>query len=519
MGFSKLQARNSTLLLRADASTQIGAGHVMRCLALAQAWQDAGGAAHFVAVEMPNGLQERLAVEDMTFHRLDVVPGSIEDAAQTIAQAQRLGAAWVAEDGYHFGADYQRAIKNASLRLLAIDDYGHADHYVADLVLNQNIYADASLYPSRSPGTRLMLGTQYVLLRREFLHWRGWQREIPDVARKVLVTMGGGDPENVTLKVIEALEEVQVDGLEVVVVVGAGNPHQPLLQSAIEKTRHSIRLEQNATDMAQLMAKTDVAISAAGSVCWELCFLGVPSLLLMLAENQRPLADGLANAGAMVNLGWHEAAQPSAIAAALQELLPAATKRHRFSERGRQLVVGDGPKSILRHLQSDQLTLRTVQATDCRLIWEWANDPVARRHSFSPETIPWEEHVEWFATRLADPNTRFFLASDADGSPVGYARFQLMEDSEAVISVAVAPAHRGHSYGHQLISLGAEAVCRRAGVKVVHAHIKPDNLASLRVFASAGFAEEGMILMNGSPAYHYMWQGKEEGQCCKSATE
>jgi RimJ/RimL family protein N-acetyltransferase len=94
-----------------------------------------------------------------------------------------------------------------------------------------------------------------------------------------------------------------------------------------------------------------------------------------------------------------------------------------------------------------------------------------------------------------------------------------MEQSDAVISVAVAPAHRGHGYGRQLISLGAEAVCRRTEVTVVHAYIKPDNLASLRVFASAGFSEEGMIMMNGRPAYHYMWQGKEEGQCFKSATE
>jgi UDP-2,4-diacetamido-2,4,6-trideoxy-beta-L-altropyranose hydrolase len=509
----------NNLLIRVDASTNLGTGHVMRCLALAQAWQDTGGSVHFAAATMPDGLATRLIVEGMTFHSLNVLPGSRDDAMQTTMLAHDLGTVWVVEDGYHFDADYQRTIKDTGLRLLAIDDYGHAGHYVADLVLNQNIYADASLYPSRAPETRLLLGTQYVLLRREFVHWRGWQREIPDVARKVLVTMGGSDPDNVTLKVIEALAQVQVDGLEVIVVVGAGNPHRPLLQSAIEQIRHSIRVEQNATDMAQLMVWTDIAISAAGSVCWELCFLGVPSLLLMLAENQRPVADGLANAGAMINLGWHVAAQPSAITAALQELLPDARKRHQFSKRGRQLVVGNGVESVLRHLQGEQVTLRTVQATDCRLIWEWATDPIARRHSFSPKAIPWEEHVEWFTTRLADPSTQFFLAIDADGNPVGYVRFQLMEQSDAVISVAVAPAHRGHGYGRQLISLGAEAVCRRTEVTVVHAYIKPDNLASLRVFASAGFSEEGMIMMNGRPAYHYMWQGKEEGQCFKSATE
>jgi len=279
--------RVKPLLVRVDASAQIGTGHLMRCLALAQAWRDVGGRVVFLmAMESPP-LEARLRSEGMEVVHLPVQPGSMDDAIQTADFARQLGADWVVVDGYHFGAEYQRIIKDSGLRLLFIDDIGHAEHYSADLVLNQNIHAHEGLYQNREPYTRLLLGTRYVLLRREFLKWRGWKREIPEVARKVLVTMGGSDPDNVTLKVIQALHQVDMDGLEAIVVVGGSNPNYEELQSAVQDSRFPIRLESNVTNMPERMAWADVAVSAGGSTSWELAFMGVPILNLILAENQQ----------------------------------------------------------------------------------------------------------------------------------------------------------------------------------------------------------------------------------------
>jgi UDP-2,4-diacetamido-2,4,6-trideoxy-beta-L-altropyranose hydrolase len=208
------------LVIRADAGTEIGTGHVMRCLALAQGWQDAGGHAIFaMATEVPN-LEGRLKSEGVEVVHLAVKPGSSDDAIATGNLAREIGAAWVVVDGYRFTADYQRRIKDSEMRLLFVDDYGHTDRYYADVVLNQNRHAHEGLYVKREPHTRLLLGTHYALLRREFLRWQGWQREIPPVARRMLVTMGGGDPDNVTLKVILALNQMDLPELEVNVVVG-----------------------------------------------------------------------------------------------------------------------------------------------------------------------------------------------------------------------------------------------------------------------------------------------------------
>src|SRR5215208_338295 len=153
------------MLVRADASAEIGTGHVMRCLALAQAWQENKGTAHFAFASMTPALEAQLRAENMAITSLDASPGSDEDATQTIALAERAGAEWIVVDGYHFDALYQKAIKEANLRLVFMDDYGHASRYWADVVLNQNIYANDALYLNREPDTQLLLGTRYVLLR------------------------------------------------------------------------------------------------------------------------------------------------------------------------------------------------------------------------------------------------------------------------------------------------------------------------------------------------------------------
>jgi UDP-2,4-diacetamido-2,4,6-trideoxy-beta-L-altropyranose hydrolase len=345
------------LLVRADGSNRIGTGHVMRCLALAQAWQEIGGVAHFALADITSPLEARLIAERMELHHLTVMPGSADDAAQTITVARQFGASWVVIDGYHLGADYQRALKQAGLRLLVVDDYGHASHYSADLVLNQNISAVESLYVRRERYTRLLLGPRYALLRREFWPWRGWQREIPSVARKVLVTLGGSDPDNVTLKVIHALQSVKIEGLEAVVVIGGSNQHGETLQAAVDGSGCAIRLEHNVTGMPELMAWADMAVSAGGSTCWELALLGVPALLLILADNQQAVAASLDSAGIVINLGRSDNLTPIALAQALTGLALAPNQRAIFARHGQELVDGKGAARVVQQVENVEADL------------------------------------------------------------------------------------------------------------------------------------------------------------------
>ena len=190
------------LLFRTDASVQIGTGHVMRRLALAQAWQDAGGRAMFAMAETTPAVWARLEAESCDVLSVSCDAGTAEDSLKTIALAREKSADWIVVDGYQFRADYQRALKAAGCKILFVDDYGHAAHYSADLVLNQNAGAEAQLYVHRESHTRLLLGPRYCLLRREFSSWRNWKREIPQACRQLLVMMGGSDADNLTARVI-----------------------------------------------------------------------------------------------------------------------------------------------------------------------------------------------------------------------------------------------------------------------------------------------------------------------------
>jgi UDP-2,4-diacetamido-2,4,6-trideoxy-beta-L-altropyranose hydrolase len=331
------------LLIRADANTASGTGHVMRCLALAQEWQRNSGEIIFAQAETTPALERRLCAEGLELLRMTAMPGSTDDVAQTIRLARENEVAWIVADGYRFDAEYQRGIKETGLRLLFLDDHGHANHYSADYILNQNLSARPTLYASREPYTQLLLGTKYVLLRKEFEKWRDWKRTTPASARKVLVTLGGSDPDNVTGK-----------ELECIVIIGGSNPHAKELQKQCENAEPQIRGVIDPASIPELMAWADVAISAGGTTSWELAFMGLPTLQIVLADNQRDAAAARQGKGTAVLLGFHTEVTEDLISRALTELLSQADRRLAMSVQGRRLVDGFGSERVVRLLQTNE---------------------------------------------------------------------------------------------------------------------------------------------------------------------
>jgi UDP-2,4-diacetamido-2,4,6-trideoxy-beta-L-altropyranose hydrolase len=331
----------------------MGMGHIMRCLSLAQAWKTHGGGCVFALAGEEAGPEAKLQAAGFAVARLHHPPGGVADAAATVALAQTHRASWVVVDGYHFDAAFQQALKEAGLGLLFIDDYGHAGRYVSDLVLNQNLYAEEAPYRDRAPYTRLLLGTRFVLLRQEFWPWRTWRRNHSQKARKVLVTLGGSDPNNVTAKVVQALKQAPGD-LEAVIVTGIRNHYYEDL-AVQAKGSASLRLQENATNMPELMAWADVAISAGGTTCWELAFMELPCLVVVAAENQRRNAEELAKAGMALNLGWHTGLDGDHLARTLLEVLRSQDFRVGMVQRGgRQLVDGEGVWRVLACLKAPE---------------------------------------------------------------------------------------------------------------------------------------------------------------------
>jgi len=494
------------LVLRADAGSTMGAGHVMRCLALAQAWRDHGGEAVFVGTLNAGALQARIEGEGAAVFTLPARHPDRDDLATLLPwlHARRDRAGWLVVDGYHFDPAYHQALRGTGWPLLIIDDSGHLPAYHADVVVNPNAYAGEISYLADAE-TLLLRGTRFALLRREF------RRAIetsasparssePQPGGRILVTMGGADPDNVSAKVIDTLAALARPGLEIKIIAGALNPHRHALAEQLRQLGLQAELVPPVADMTPLMAWADLAISAAGSTCWELAALGVAMVVTVVADNQERVASSLAGHGAAINLGWFHGWQPKETAKIVNHLLDNSTERQAMGQRGHRLVDGQGCERLLRAMRGCHFSLRPATADDCEIVFRWANDPTTRAISFSPAAIPWEEHRRWFFARLADPGHLFAMAITPDGEPMAQARFALDGSGAAVISVSLAPEFRGVGLGSRLIRRACEEASTGLRVREIRARIKPGNSASLHAFGQAGFQHRGVVEVLGQPA-------------------
>jgi len=344
------------LIIRADAGPEVGTGHLMRCLALAQGWQGREGEVLFITACDNGSLTRRLEAEGIRVAKLGSAYPSASDWQTTSRVLSECPGGWVVLDGYHFHSKYQGGIRDAGHPLLVIDDTACHDYYDADIVLNQNVNAGQLRYSCR-PRARLLLGPSYALLRQEFLACRGWKRRIPLRACRLLVTFGGTDRHNVTGSVIQALELLRVPGLEIRAIAGAANPHLGELRAACETLKHKAHVLTDVADMPGMMKWADLAVSAAGSTFWEMAFLGLPACTLAIAENQRELAEELGRGKLAVNLGWFDRVEPGRLASVVGDLLCDAEVRRCMSERGRSAVPGTGVESVIN------LMLEKAEAT------------------------------------------------------------------------------------------------------------------------------------------------------------
>jgi UDP-2,4-diacetamido-2,4,6-trideoxy-beta-L-altropyranose hydrolase len=275
-------------LLRADASTSIGSGHIMRMIALGQMLQDQGRSVHFATITENEDMLQRISDEDFKVHRIGHSPDwqYLQDAEQVVKLADELDVEWVILDGYHFNAPYQKIIKEHGCKLMCMDDIAQC-HFYADLVVNQNINASASLY-SAEKYTRFVLGPKNAMLRREYIQaGKGFKRRSAQKPENFLVTMGGSDPLNLTRKVCEALDTLNGHKICLKVIVGALNPNYEDILSFSKTSRNRIEVFRNlGKELPELMKWADIGIFAAGSTIFEGLYFDLPLFCCLLASNQ-----------------------------------------------------------------------------------------------------------------------------------------------------------------------------------------------------------------------------------------
>jgi UDP-2,4-diacetamido-2,4,6-trideoxy-beta-L-altropyranose hydrolase len=333
------------LLVRADASPAIGAGHVMRCFALAQQWRVDGGRATFASCALPEAIESRLREQGFDVARIDGEPGSPADAAATLELVGQRDAT-VVIDGYRFSAAFQDAIYRRVGATLVVDDFGQIGSYRANLILDQNLGATENAYLDRPHGCRLLMGPKYIMLRREFLDAGGREPTVNRTVRSILVTTGGADIGGLAARILEALEQVP-GRFEITVVIGGAAPGNETRDPPDANGRHRVRTVVNATDMSTLMGTSDVVISAAGSTAWELAHLGIPAVLGVVADNQEEAAAAVARCGAAVVFDGRPGSAIDDIRRAVSTVIDDHSRRVVMSETARRLVDGHGVRRVV----------------------------------------------------------------------------------------------------------------------------------------------------------------------------
>ena len=325
--------------VRTDAGPDIGLGHVRRCLTLAGALRELGVESLFAFAGEPRA-RERLEASD--FETVPVEPA--RDLAFTIEHCRAHQARVIVVDSPSIGTAYLTALTAAGLRVIVIDDL--ADHELpVDLVVNASAGAERLQYRG-VPSTRFLLGPRYVLLRPQFGH--SGARSVPDRARRVLVTVGGGDPMDLTSRLVawttRALGAVEQD-----VVVGPFTARSETLRVAVEAAGGRVVLHEDPKDIVALMLASDMALCGGGQTAYELAATGTPALAIRLAENQTLNLTALAEAGTLAWVGdAGDADLEAKIAPALAGLADDPMRRARMSRQGRALVDGRGAGRVAR---------------------------------------------------------------------------------------------------------------------------------------------------------------------------
>lgn len=426
------------LHIRSDAGPGIGTGHVRRQLALAEEWRRAGG-----DVELcPLGPLEPHLIR------------AVRDAAVPESSGQvPSDVAWIVLDSYRASL-VERERLMACAPLLVVDDLAQVADQIGSMVLDQNLGASRADYPAIADH---LLGPQYALLRREFRHARDRRRATTSPGQRVLITLGGDPDPDALSRVVDAVASVV--------------PREAIEIASGERS-----------DMAEVMGWVDVAVSAAGSTTWELCALGVPSLLIVMSPNQAGVADALDRAGAAVRTTLEEVRRDIA------SLLADEPRRAAISARATTVADGWGARRVVAALRTTELSVRMARMRDAELLLRWANDPETRRQSLHSETIDDDEHVSWLAGILADP-ARSLVVVETAGSPIGQVRLDLPPTSStATVSIALAPESRGRGLGPSVLRVGVRELRRLTGWHgSIDALIKSTNDASLATFSIGGF--------------------------------
>lgn len=504
------------VIFRADASSNIGGGHIYRCLTLADALQQATVAQnreqnriHFICRDLPGHLAALIKQRGFSITLLPVTQDFNQSAdalacrAVLYQRAQRFGPIdWLVVDHYQLDRTWQRILSPLTTQLAVIDDLANR-HHLCDLLFDQSLGRSAADYQSwlTSRCQKVLSGTQQALLRPQFMALRDAakdKRANTTAVQSVLVAMGATDPDNVTQAVLSQLQRLpEAQHWHIDVVLSDQAKHLAALKSwlaalknglAAQATALSVQLHVNVSNMAELILQADIAIAAAGTSMLERCCLGLPTVLLCLADNQRHIANAVKQSQSAIAV-LDKAQLDGQLAPTLNHFTRHMEGYQGIADKAFAICNGEGAVNLVRQLQqppaTSRLTLQPVCRDDMDLLYQWQLAPKTRQHARNPHPPTPAQHRQWFDAVMNNRAVIFYLLKQGDKA-CGYVRLNpksLEQLHGFEVSVALAPDCYGQGLGPQ----GLLLLLQLHGEKPLLAYIEAQNHASIKAFGKAGF--------------------------------
>lgn len=506
------------VVFRVDASLHIGTGHVIRCLTLAEALKQQGAEITFICREHKGNLLGRIEQQGFKTYRLpEKYIGSAndeeqvnntererlygtkwlgstqkQDAEQCLCILEKLRPEWLIVDHYSIDHFWQTLLKDSYKQLMVIDDLADRVH-ICDLILDQTYGRSEEDYSDYVPkNCQILLGPQYALLRPEFSQWREYslkRRAAPEL-KKLLITMGGVDPDNVTGKILTALQTSKLpQELKIIVIMGETAPNTEDVQKQAKGIPYKIQIETAVNNMAELMANADLIIGSAGTTTWERCCLGVPSMVVRLADNQRNILSILSNENIILTVDEKEIEKGIKI--------PSKKELVTLSENSAKILNGMGTSKVIKSIYEGEYklngSLRNLEEADLSLIRNWRNHPKIRQYMFSQQEITEVEHVTWFDEAKHNCLKEISVYEEF-GKVKGFMQLQKKSQGSKVYEWGfyISPdATRGT--GTKMAKLALKKVFNELGGGKVFSTILAFNEPSIRLHYKLGFYQEAIL--------------------------
>lgn len=496
------------IIMRVDASIQIGVGHMMRCLTLANELNKIGADISFVCRDYPGNFQSLIQKQGF-FVKLLPNPNTIKHDdkdystwlgvpwEQDVEDVKKVLCNkivdWIIVDHYGVDHHWHKSFRGLARNIMVIDDL--ADRKLnCDVILDQTFNLKKNVYlPFLLKKSQLLIGTDYALLRPEFIKLRLEaieKRKQSNCIECILVSMGSVDPNNLSARVLEALAKVKWKKKPTIdLVISSRAPELKSIIDQSKKLKLDINVLQDVENMSDLMLKADLAIGAGGTTSWERCCLGLPSLLVRLAANQKQVIAELVKAGAAKNISNIE----NDIIRECNYLNKNKLVMFEMSKNAFKVVNGQGAALVAIRMQPNlakdggNVTIRNANVLDVNVTYKWQTNLNTRKYFHESKIPDYDEHVKWFKKNLAEP-ADFFYIIEHKNQAIGVLQLYYKGSSlnnYYLVSIYVSPKH----YKLGIASIALEYINRLFHDSELHAEIFEENIASKNLFMKSGYTK------------------------------